>query len=159
VEAIVAADAHWGIGNNARLLCPIRADLRRFRQLTWGRTVILGRKTLSTFPGGRPLPGRTNLILSRRPGFSVDGAAVFSCLEDLLAAAPDDSIVIGGESVYNQLLDFCRFVYVTKILRTFPADAFFPNLDADPAWEPARTQPPLEENGVRFQYAAYRRKE
>ena len=87
-----------------------------------GHPVILGRKTLATFPGGRPLKGRRNLILSRNPGFSAEGGEVFASLDALLAAAPEDSFVIGGASVYEALLDFCDTAYVTKIDAVFSAD-------------------------------------
>lgn len=157
MKAIVAVDRAWGIGRDGRLLQPIRADLRRFRELTWGHPVILGRKTLATFPGGRPLKGRRNLVLSRRADFQAEGAEVFSDVEGLLAAAPDDSVVIGGASVYAQLLKFCDLVYVTKIMSTYDADAFFPNLDALPEWKPVQSEPEQEEDGVRFQYVTYRR--
>lgn len=158
MKAIVAVDEHWGIGKNGKLLCPISADLQRFKALTMGHPVILGRKTLSTFPGGRPLPGRRNLILSQNPDFQAAGAEIFSGREALLAAAPDDSVVIGGESIYKMLLDACDTVWVTRIFCTFDADAWFPDLDADPAWAAAETEPPLEENGVRFQYVTYTRR-
>lgn len=158
MKAIVAVDERWGIGQGGALLCPLSADLRRFKALTMGHPVILGRKTLSTFPGGRPLPGRRNLILSRDPAFQPAGAEVFSSREALLAAAPDDSVVIGGESIYKLLLDVCGTVWVTRIFRTFEADAWFPDLDADPAWTAAEAEPPLEEGGVRFQYVTYTRR-
>ena len=87
----------------------------------------------------------------------MEGAEVFADQETLLAAAPDDSVVIGGESIYRALLDFCDTVYVTKILRTFPADAWFPDLDAAPDWSVAGTEPPLEEKDVAFQYVTYAR--
>ena len=157
MKAIVAVDEHWGIGKGGKLLCPLSADLRRFKTLTLGHPVILGRKTLSTFPGGRPLPGRRNLILSRDPAFQAAGAEIFSDREALLAAAPDDSIVIGGESIYKMLLDVCDTVWVTRIFRTFDADARFPDLDSDPAWTASASEPPLEENVVPFQYVTYLR--
>ena len=156
MKAIVAVDEHWGIGREGKLLCPLSADLRRFKVLTMGHPVILGRKTLSTFPGGPPLPGRRNLILSRDPGFQAAGAEVFRSRGALLATAPDDSVVIGGESIYKMLLAVCDTVWVTRIFRTFDADAWFPDLDADPAWT-AAAEPPLEEDGVRFQYVTYTR--
>lgn len=158
LQAIVAVDEQWGIGKNGDLLAHISADLRRFKALTTGHPVILGRKTLSTFPGGRPLPGRRNLILSHDPGFAPEGAEVFRDLGALLSAAPADSMVIGGESIYRALLDRCRRVYVTKILQRFDADAWFPDLDDDWRWgreEPA--SPPQEENGLRFQFVNYER--
>lgn len=158
MKAIAAVDQNWGIGRDGALLCPIRADLKRFKALTLGHPVILGRKTLATFPGGRPLPGRRNLVLSRDPAFAVDGAEAFRDLESLLSQAPEDSFVIGGESVYRALLRECDEIYITKIMSTFGADAFFPNLDADSSWEAAEAEPEQEENGVRFRYVTYRRK-
>ena len=158
MNAIVAVDQNWAIGKDGDQLCYISADLKRFKALTTGHPVILGRKTLTTFPGGRPLPGRRNLILSRDPAFTVEGAEVYHDLDALLAAAPADSFVIGGGSVYRELLPYCETVYVTKIMSIFSADTFFPDLDADPAWEVARTEGPLEENGLQFQYLTYQRK-
>ena len=158
MQAIVAVDQNWAIGKNGDQLCYISADLKRFKALTTGHPVILGRKTLATFPGGRLLSGRRNLILSRDPAFTVEGAEVFHDLEVLLSAAPGDSFVIGGGSVYRELLPYCETVYVTKIMSTFSADTFFPDLDADPEWEVARTEETLEENGLQFQYLTYQRK-
>ncbi len=158
MNAIVAVDQNWAIGKDGDQLCYISADLKRFKALTTGHPVILGRKTLTTFPGGRPLPGRRNLILSRDPAFTVEGAEVYHDLDALLAAAPADSFVIGGGSVYRELLPYCETVYVTKIMSIFSADTFFPDLDADPEWEVARTEGPLEENGLQFQYLTYQRK-
>lgn len=158
MNAIVAVDENWGIGRGGDQLCYISADLKHFKALTTAHPVILGRKTLATFPGGRPLPGRRNLILSRDPAFTIVGAEVYHDLESLLAAASVDSFVIGGGSVYRALLPYCETVYVTKIMSTFEADTFFPDLDADPAWQVAEREEPLEENGLQFQYLTYRRK-
>ena len=158
MNLIVAVDRNWAIGKDGDQLVYIPADLKRFKALTTGHPVILGRKTLATFPGGRPLKGRRNLILSRSPGFSPEGAEVFGDTETLLAAAPTDSFVIGGESVYRALLPFCDTAYVTRIDAAWPADAFFPNLDGDPAWEIAEEEPPLDHEGLSFRYVTYRRK-
>lgn len=158
MQLIVAADRNWAIGNRGDLLFRIPADLRRFKALTLGHPVILGRRTLETFPGGRPLPGRTNLILSRSPAFTVEGAAVYPDLAALIAAAPEDSFVIGGESVYRALLPWCDTAHVTKIDAAAPAaDAFFPDLDADPEWEAAETSEVLDREGLPFRYVTYRR--
>ena len=157
MRAIVAVDANWAIGKDGQLLCRLSDDLKRFKKLTLGHPVILGRKTLATFPGGRPLPGRRNLILSRTPGFTVEGGEVFSDIPALLTVAPEDSIVIGGGEIYRALLKFCDLVWVTKISRSFPADAWFPNLDEDPAWQVCRAEPPLEEDHIPFQYVTYER--
>lgn len=157
MNVIVAADLRWGIGKGGDQLCYIPADLRRFKALTTGRTVVLGRKTLSTFPGGRPLPGRRNLILSRDPGFRPEGAEVCGDLEALLRAAPEDAFVIGGGQVYRQLLGRCGTAYVTRLEKAFDADAFFPDLDADAAWERVSSEPGGEHEGVAYRYDVYRR--
>ena len=117
----------------------------------------LGRKTLSTFPGGRPLKGRRNLILSRNPAFQVEGGEVYPDLDALLRVAPDDSVVIGGGSIYRALLKYCDMVYVTKIDAAFEADTFFPDLDADGQWRVTAVEEPLEEKGLTFQYVTYER--
>ncbi len=158
MQAIVSVDQNWAIGRGGDQLCYISTDLKRFKALTSGHPVILGRKTLATFPGGRPLPGRRNLILSRDPAFAVEGAEVYRDLASLLAAAPQDSFVIGGESVYRAMLPYCERAYVTKVMSTFEADTYFPDLDALPEWEVAEREEPLEENGLKFQYFTYRRK-
>lgn len=140
------------------MLVSISADLKRFRQLTIGKTVVLGRKTLATFPGGRPLEHRTNLILSAS-GILVEGAEVFPDLDALFARLRrcdlDQVSVIGGASVYRALLPYCRRAYVTKTFFSPPADAFFPDLDKLESWSVAEAGPLLEENGVRFRYIDY----
>lgn len=157
MNAIVAVDESWAIGKDGDQLCYLSQDLKRFKELTTGHPVILGRKTLATFPGGRPLKGRRSLILSRDPALQVEGAEVYHDVESLLAQAPEDSFVIGGESVYRALLKCCDRVYVTKIMSTYSADTWFPDLDDDPAWRVCRVEPPLEENGTSFQYVTYER--
>ena len=104
MNAIVAVDENWAIGKDGDQLCYISTDLKRFKELTLGHPVILGRRTLATFPGGRPLKGRRNLVLSRDPAFLPEGAEVFRDVESLLSQAPEDSFIIGGESVYKALL-------------------------------------------------------
>lgn len=157
MNAIVAVDEKWGIGQNGALLARISADLRRFKELTTGHAVILGRKTLQTFPGGRPLPGRENLIMSTTMDAAPEGARVFRDLDSLLAYAPKDAFVIGGASVYCGLLSYCDKVYVTKIYKAFPADAYFPNLDEKGGWHITETEGPFEEKGLRFSYVTYER--
>ena len=158
MNAIVAVDRGWAIGKDGDQLVYISEDLKRFKMLTTGHPVILGRKTLATFPGGRPLKGRRNLILSRDPDFAPEGAEVFHSLETLLAEAPEDAFVIGGASVYRALLDRCEAVYVTRIEAAFPgADCWFPDLDRQPKWQAGEEGPEQEEKGVRFRYVTYRR--
>lgn len=155
MNLIVAVDQNWAIGKGGDQLVYISEDLKRFKALTTGHPVILGRKTLATFPGGRPLKGRRNLILSATPGYQVDGAEVFPNLNDLLAQAPEDSFVIGGESVYRALLNHCHTAYVTKIHAEFPADRYFPDLDADKSWTVSETSELMEQDGLKFQYVTY----
>ena len=158
MNLIVAVDRNWAIGKDGDQLIYISEDLKHFKALTTGHTVILGRKTLATFPGGRPLKGRRNLVLSRDPGFVPEGAEVFRDIDSLLAAAPEDSFVVGGASVYAALLDKCDTAYVTKISGHFPAaDCFFPDLDASPEWKIAEEGPELEEEGIKFRYVIYKR--
>lgn len=157
MKAIVAVDENWAIGKDGDQLCYLHADLKRFKALTTGHPVILGRKTLATFPGGRPLKGRRNLILSRDPGFRPEGAEVYPSVEALLAQAPEDSFVIGGESVYRALLGQCETVFVTRIAAQFAADAWFPDLDRDPAWRVSGEEESLEEKGLCFRYVTYER--
>lgn len=155
--AVVNVDRNWGIGAENRLLVSIRADLRRFRALTEGKTVIYGRKTLETFPNGRPLKNRRNLILSRDPSFSVEDAEVFRDIPSLFAAigAGEDCAVIGGASVYAALLPYCDRACVTETLADYPADRFFPDLAALPNWVRADESEVFTEDGVAFRYVDY----
>ncbi len=158
MNLIVAVDQNWAIGKGGDQLVYISEDLKRFKALTLGHPVVLGRKTLATFPGGRPLKGRRNLILSATPGYQVENAEVFPDLDSLLAAVPEDAFVIGGESVYRALLPHCHTAYVTKIHAEFPADRYFPNLDEDPAWVITDQSEVLEQDGLKFHYVTYTRK-
>lgn len=158
MNVIVAVDENWAIGKDGDQLCYIPADLKRFQKLTTGHPVLLGRKTLATFPGGRPLKNRRNLILSTNPDFAPEGGEVFRSLEEALAACPEDTFVIGGASVYNAALDRCDTAYVTKIEKAFEADRYFPNLDADPAWEIVEEEGPFRHGDLTFTYVTYRRK-
>ncbi len=158
MNLIVAVDRNWAIGKDGDQLVYLSEDLKHFKALTTGHPVILGRKTLATFPGGRPLKGRRNMILSRSPGFAPEGAEVFQNLPALLEAAPEDAFVLGGASVYAALLDKCGTAYVTRIEASFPGpDCFFPNLDRLPQWHVTDEGPTLEEQGLRFRYVTYRR--
>ena len=159
MELIVNITPDWGIGFENRLLVSISADLRRFRELTTGKTVVLGRKTLATFPGGQPLKNRTNIVLTRDPSFSAGSAVIVhdeAALFAALRAYPREEIaVIGGASVYELLLDYCDAARVTKSYVDAPADRFFPNLDARENWQIRRVSELQEENGLQFQYIDY----
>ena len=158
MKLIVAVDANWAIGKDGDQLAYLSTDLRRFKEITMGHPIILGRKTLATFPGGRPLKGRRNLILSRTPGFQVEGAEVFGDLEALRAAAPEDAVVVGGGSVYQALLPWCDTAYVTRMEAEFPADTWFADLERDPDWRVLERSDPLEEKGITFRYVTYGRR-
>lgn len=157
MRAIVAVDENWGIGKDGGLLCHLSADLKYFKAVTMGHTVILGRKTLATFPGGKPLPGRENWILSATMPRAPEGARVFRDVDALLAQDTADAFLIGGAQVYKQLLPHCDEVYVTKIRHAFAPDVFFPNLDADPAWRVKTQGPWQEEKGIAFRFDVYER--
>ena len=158
MNLIVAVDQNWAIGKDGDQLVYLKEDLKRFRTLTSGHTVILGRKTLATFPGGRPLKNRRNLILSRNPQFQAEGAEVFSSVEELVQQADGDAFVIGGASVYEQLLPYCDTAYITKIHAAFPADTYFPDLDKSEEWEIVQESESLEQDGIAYHYVTYRRK-
>lgn len=155
MQAIVAVSQSWGIGKGGDLLFRLPSDLRRFKAMTTGHTVIMGRKTLDSLPGGKGLPHRRNLVLSRQSDFVPDRAEVIHSVEDILKTAEDDAFVIGGQQVYEQLLPYCARVYVTKVLADPEADAFFPDLDKLPEWKVASTGEMLTENGLSFQYVEY----
>ena len=137
--AIVNVDKNWAIGNKGKLLVSIPNDMKMFRAETTGKVVVLGRKTLATFPQGAPLKNRTNIILTRDEKFTAQDAVVVHSVDELLEEVkkypPEDVYVIGGDSIYKQLLPYCDTAIVTKLDHAFEADAHFPNLEADPAWK------------------------
>ena len=155
MQAIVAVDENWGIGREGQLLFHLKADLARFRALTVGHTVIMGRKTLLSLPGGRPLPKRRNIVLSRDPSFAPQGTETAHSAEEAARMAEKDAFCIGGGSVYRQLLPWCDRIYVTRVFASAAADTFFPDLDSDPRWSVAEQSEIMEENGLRFQYVTY----
>ncbi len=162
MDLIVATAKDWAIGRNNDLLFSLPEDMKFFRQMTMGKVVILGRKTLDSFPGGRPLPQRRNLVLTRNPHFHRDGCEVFSSPEDLLLALSqvpeEDQMVIGGEEIYRLFLPLCQNAYVTRIDQLAEgADKFMPNLDQSPEWKLTSSSPMKEENGIRFCFCRYER--
>lgn len=139
MNMIVAVDNNWAIGNKGELLITIPNDHKHFREETTGKVVVLGRKTLLTFPQGLPLKNRTNIILSSNQEYRVKDAVVVHNMEELLEELKkyrdEDIYIIGGESIYRQLLPHCDTVHVTKIDHSYEADAYFPNLDEMPEWK------------------------
>ena len=139
MNLIAAVDKNWAIGLRNKLLVSIPADMKFFREVTTGNVVVMGRKTLESFPNGQPLKKRTNIVLTSDPDYQVKDAVVVHNMDELheeLKKYPSDSIyIIGGESVYRQLLDECDVAHITKIDYEYEADAYFPNLDENPEWE------------------------
>lgn len=139
MNLIVAVDRNWGIGYKGRLLVSIPNDHKMFRKETLNKVIVYGRKTLETFPLSQPLDRRTNIILSRNPDYQVRGAVVVHSIEELLKELEkydsEDIYIIGGESIYRQMLPWCDTAHVTMIDYAYQADAFFPDLDKDPEWE------------------------
>lgn len=138
MNVIAAVDNNWAIGKQNELLVRIPNDQKHFREETIGKVIVLGRRTLETFPQGLPLHGRTNIILSKDPQYRVKNAQVVhsvpELLEELRQYASEDIYVVGGESVYRQMLPYCDVAHITKIDRTYEADRYFPDLDASPEW-------------------------
>lgn len=178
MNLVVAVDSEWGIGKNGELLARVREDLQHFARLTTGKTVILGSNTLATFPGGRVLKDRRNIVLSRKPGYAPPDATVVRSLEELFTVldglkateglSSGDFFVIGGATVYRQLLPYCRKAYVTEFCRSFEKDVWFPDLDALPEWQLAAQSAPCigkyrtaggEEDALNFVFKEYVRKE
>lgn len=139
MNVIAAVDQNWAIGKNNRLLVRIPLDQKFFRETTTGKVVVMGRKTLESFPNGRPLPNRTNIVLTRNPAYSVKGAIVVHSLEalreELASYPPEDIFIIGGEKIYEQMIDSCDVAYITKIDYAYDADAWFPNLEKREGWK------------------------
>lgn len=162
MKIIAAVDRNWGIGQSGRLLVSIPNDQKHFREETIGKVVVLGRRTLQTFPQGLPLQGRTNLILSKDRDYRVKGATVLHSIEALLRELekypPGDVYCIGGESVYRQLLPYCDTAHITKIDHAYEADSHFPDLDRDPEWEITADSDELTYFDIAYTFLKYERK-
>lgn len=159
MNAIVSVTKDWGIGNKGNLLVRNPVDMRFFRDKTMGGTVICGQTTFESFPGGA-LVGRRNIVLSLDPAFSAPDVEVVRSLDEALAAVkdtdPDTVWLIGGESVYRQLIDACTRAIVTKNDVILPADAYFPNLDEDLVWHVEDAQPGgVTKDGIPFEFVTY----
>ena len=158
--AVVASNGAIGKGN--QLLFSLPEDMKHFRALTLGKTVILGRKTLDSFPGGKPLPKRQNLVLTRDPGFAREGVTVCrsvpEALEQIQGLPEDGVMVIGGAEIYRLFLPFCRRAYLTQVEAEVPgADAFFPELSPEDGWRETERSEEKEQNGLRFTFRTYQR--
>ena len=158
MDLIVAVYDDWGIGADGTQQVALSADRKFFRETTRGATVIAGRRTVGDFPGQKPLPGRHNIILTRQggdfPGFTVCGSP-----EEAMTAAADAEkiMVIGGGSIYRQMMPWCDKAYITKVHATPASDTYFPNLDEDPAWRMTEVIDSGEENGIGYDICLYER--
>lgn len=162
MNIIVAVDKNWAIGKNNKMMWSIPADMRFFREKTTGHVVVMGRKTLESFPNGLPLKQRTNIVLSRDKNYQVKGALVMHTTEELLehlkGYAPEEIFIIGGESIYRQFLPYCDTAYVTKIDHAYDADTHFPNLDEMPEWEMTEAGEEQTSFDLEFVFTKYERK-
>ncbi len=162
MKAIVNVDLNWGIGCNGKLLVRIPEDMRFFKQTTLGKIVVMGRETFESLPGGLPLIERTNIVLSRDNEYNPSGvikcSSIFDLNLNLSQYSFDDVFVIGGESVYKQLLPFCSEAYVTKVQTKCEADKFFVNLDLAHEWELIEESDTKTHNDINFRFCKYANK-
>ena len=160
---IVAADEKWGIGKNGDLLTPLPEDMKFFREKTRDSVVILGRKTLESFPDGKPLKNRVNIVISRQENIPVEGIIKVSSVEEAAEEAKKyegkNVFVIGGGTIYRQMLKYCDKAYITKIDRVFEnADTFIDNLDELKEWHIVDESEEKEYNGTKFKFVTYIKK-
>ncbi len=159
MELIVAVYDDWGIGRDGTQPVALSADRKFFRATTKGAMVIVGRRTIADFPGQQPLPGRVNVALTRQnveiPGFTVANSPEEAAK---LAQSAERAMVIGGGSVYRQMLPYCDTAYITKVHCTIDSDTYFHNLDEDPDWELKEVLQSGEENGISYEMCLYKRK-
>ena len=160
MNAIVAVDANWAIGYEGDLLFSLPTDMRRFRSLTMGGTMILGRKTLESFPGGKPLKNRINIVLSDKDIPEQEGLVICRSIEALAAEIkkypPDELFIIGGGMMYRQFCDFCSEAEITKVDADGEATVFFPNLDEKENWVCVKESEPLVTNGYTIRFCTYK---
>lgn len=162
MNLIVAADKNWGIGKDNKLLVSIPSDMKFFRQETMGKVVVMGRKTLESFPNGLPLKNRTNVVLTSDKNYQVKDAVIVhsidEVLEELKKYDDDEIYVIGGAKVYEELLPYCDVAHVTKIDFAFEADTHFPNLDEDTEWEITAASDEQTYFDLEYTFVKYERK-
>lgn len=162
MNLIAAVDKNWAIGLRNKLLVSIPMDMKFFRETTTGKVVVMGRKTLESFPNGRPLKNRVNIVLTKDENYQVKDAVVLHDIEELkkeLEKYPSEDIyVIGGESIYRQLLDMCDTAHITKIDYAYEADAYFPNLDEMEEWEITADSEEQTYFDLEFQFLKYEKK-
>lgn len=160
MNLIAAVDKNWAIGMNNELLVHIPDDLKRFRRMTVGKVVVMGRKTLESFPGGKPLKERVNIVLSKDVTYQPEGVIVTHSMEELSEELKkyksEDIFVIGGESIYRQLLEQCDTAYITRIDYAYQADAWFPNLEEAKMWQVAEEGEEQTYFDLEYHFVTYR---
>ena len=163
MKLIVAVDSNWGIGLRNALLVHIPSDMKFFRSETMGKTIIMGRKTLESFPNGLPLKNRTNIVLTKNPGYHVKGAVVCHSVEEVLEElkkySTEDVYIIGGDSIYKEFLPYCDVAHVTRIDHAYEADAFFPNIEEMPEWVLTGESEEKTYFDLEFTFCRYERRE
>ena len=161
MNLIVAVDKNWAIGNGNKLLVSIPQDMKFFRETTMGKVVVMGRKTLESFPGGQPLKKRTNIVITRDKNYNVKDAIVVhsveEALEELKNYNSEDVYVIGGESIYGQMLPYCKVAHVTKIDHAYEADTYFPNLDEMEEWQVTGVSDEQTYFNLEYEFVRYER--
>ena len=162
MNLIACVDANWAIGKNNQLLVRIPADQKFFRETTTGKVVVMGRKTLESFPNGQPLKNRTNIVLTHDHTYQVKDAIVVYSMdelhEELKKYDSEDIYIIGGESIYNQFVDACDVAHITKVDYAYDADAHFPNLDEKPEWQITQDSEEQTYFDLIFYYYKYEKK-
>lgn len=158
MNLIVNVTKNWAIGKDNALLVHLSQDMKFFKSHTVGNTIVMGRKTLESFPSSKPLPNRTNIVLSRNIEYRPDGVVVYNSIEEFLGNIKDNDnvYIIGGETIYRTLLPYCKRAYITKVDAVFDnADAFMQNLDETDGWEIEDIGEELEEKGYSFRFVTY----
>ena len=162
MNLIAAVDKNWGIGKDNSLLVSIPEDMKFFRETTSGKIVVMGRKTLESFPGGRPLKNRVNIVLTKNKEYAKDGAVIVHDMDELEAELKkydsSDIFVIGGGSIYEMLLSMCDTAYITKIDKAFEADTYFPDLDENKEWQVEKRSETFLSGDMGYSFYTYSRK-
>ena len=161
MNLIVAVDKNWAIGKDNKLLVSIPDDMKFFRETTSGKVVVMGRKTLESFPNGKPLKNRVNIVLTRDPNYEVNDAIIVHSKEELDKELKkynqDDIFVIGGESIYRMMLDDCKRAFVTYVDYAYDADTYFPNLDELSDWKLVEESEEQTYYDIEFYFRTYTR--
>lgn len=161
MKLIVAVDKNWAIGNKGGLLVSIPEDMKFFRETTTGKVVVMGKNTLISFPGSRPLKNRENIVIALEKDYKVEGATVVYSIEEALEAIKeyntDDVYVIGGGSIYKQMLQYCDTAYVTYMDYGYEADTFFPNLEENPEWRLVEESEEQTYFDIEYYFRTYKR--